>query len=619
MKRIFIVVLVILLFCVSCSNNPIVDTNNQSTDYDWTKNINWRGESDTFPQNPEEGYAFYNTSNGYSYVYTAKQGWTPIAKSGLGITWLGEKNDFPSSPKYGDAFFNTLQGSSFVFDGEKWQLLARSGKNGASIMASKLQVSIDDVVLDYNKTTSWKIEYNPDKETETRTITVKNIGSETVYFSDEGAVVNNSYSGQTAYPNYYDLEANADISNVPLALDPNNSFTFTVSYNPSKYVSLYIYFYNTTLHNPLSISFTQSTNTNTNTNSNIQNPYISMSIHKYSPSFHHSLSSSSVVMYENKETEIGTLDFGICDSNANGNCAQISISTSGINNSLFFIGDPFIWIEGENAEDFTVDASTQKNLKLTKGESYSAKIIFTPKSIGEKTAVLHISTGFAGHEDIQIPLVGECVTIENYYDAYGYAPIDYSTHYFSRIVEDGQGGCFLITVESSKIYIYRVDFCGKCSLVKTLDYYYSLEYAEYSNGSLNLYLYGGQTSSYYKYFNAKVTINPLTYSYSTSSYSSSSLSNLKNPTVSGEQYELKKAYGGYILGIKDKSAYDCRLDVFSNEEQLLASVINVNPGSEYVDDICVSGDYLYFLRTPNCLRRIRLDELIEELKYKFNI
>ena len=613
MRKIAFVVLIILLICISCSNDPATDSiiNNQSSDSDWIRNINWQGESASFPQNPKEGYAFYNTSDGYSYIYIAKQGWTPIAKSGLGINWLGEKKDFPTSAKYGDAFFNTLQGSSYIYDGTKWQMLARSGANGSSvstgISTAKLQVTIDDVVC-----SAWKIEYNPDKELETKTVTVKNVGSETIYFSDEGAVVTNSYSGYTAnnYFNYYDVSAYADVSDVPLSLDPGCSFSITVSYNPSKYVSLYIYLYNTTLHNPLAITFTQSTNTNASSTGNIQKQYLYLTVSMYSPSFHHSLSSKSFTLDEGTQTTIEQLDFNVCEADSNGQSARIDITTSSINDAVFFIGDPFIWIDGENAEDFSIDASPQKNLKLTKGESYSASIVFSPKSIGEKTATLHISTGFAGHEDIQIPLIGKCETIANYYDAYGYAPIDYSTHSFQYLVDDAQGGCYLITTENSTTYIYHVDLIGKCSLVTTLGYS-SVRYADYSDGKLNVYVY---YSSQYK----KIAIDPSTYKTTTTTTYDSTISNLKKKTINGTSYDYKCSYGDYVLGINE-STYDCKLDVFNDKEELLASVITVNPGSELVDRVCVSGDYLYFFKKPYCLRRIPLDELIEELKVKFEI
>jgi hypothetical protein len=117
----------VLYLLVSC--DPSTPIPNNPTAFE--TQISWQGELDSYPSNPKEGYAFYHTVEGSSYIYVSGK-WETLAKSGSGLVWLGECPDYPASPHNGDAFYHTVLGNSYVYDGSTWKLLARSGNDGAS-------------------------------------------------------------------------------------------------------------------------------------------------------------------------------------------------------------------------------------------------------------------------------------------------------------------------------------------------------------------------------------------------------------------------------------------------------------------------------------------------------
>lgn len=124
-----IIVMLLTFLCLLTSCDATTSIPNDTSD--WKNTISWQGELDSYPTNPQEGYAFYNTVEGASYLYISG-GWKTLAKSGSGLIWLGECPDYPTSPHYGDAFYHTVLGNSYVYDGSSWELLARSGNDGAS-------------------------------------------------------------------------------------------------------------------------------------------------------------------------------------------------------------------------------------------------------------------------------------------------------------------------------------------------------------------------------------------------------------------------------------------------------------------------------------------------------
>lgn len=801
------IVFILSISIIACRNEPVVDNQN-----DWTKSIKWQGEYLSFPYNPEEGYAFYNTSDGYSYVYISSQGWTPIAKSGLGITWLGELSNYPSSPSYGQAFFHKSLGNSYVFDGTSWRLLAKSGENGTGIVSwlgelsyapsnpttgtayhntsdgksyiytnnqwnvlavdgtgikwvgeskyapsypavntayfntsdntayiwngtswstlavsssvnyvlsvqwkgnysyapnnpsvgwmyynttqgksfiwtgscwevvasdgvspvgylitwkgslstapanpqqgwcyhnsvdnssyifdgsgwrlivkgdssvglhtpsgGKLEVSVDGTVLDCigSNNFTYEIVYNSEIDSEAKTVTIKNVGSETVYFSDEGPI---AFSSNTSY-SYYD-KSEFDFSDVSSSLDPGCSFSMTIKYNPSKMVYSYIYLYNTSLHNPVCISFAQSNSSAMSTSSkDLQ--YLTISMSMNSSSKCHSLTNSTSYSINSTTTNLSfkELDFLSVRPNENGNIAELSLSSLSGYAPVYLKGDPFIWIDGDNADDFVLNATITKNVKLVNGGSTSFSIQFYPKSEGEKKATLHILTDIENFKEIKILLRGKCLDNQNLFETIGYVLIDDHTlstsERFCKMTSDCNDGVYFINTRSDEnlLDIYHIDSFGNSTLIDTIDGYY-VDYAEYSDGILRIYTYGSICEKKYGNYYTVVALNATTLEYTTQSYTSEEVSILKNPQVNGIVYNQKAEYEDLFLYVNRVYGYDLTMDVYDKEDTALMRITRILNNNEYSYATCISGPFFYFF-DKRCLRRISLSELLSEIK-----
>ena len=112
----------------------------------------WKGnyENEDSLTNPETGWAYYNLTDGCSYIYDGTH-WTILAKSGAAgkdgidgtngkdgidgangksITWKGELAEAPDSPELYWAYYNTADGNSYIYNGTEWNLLSKAGANG---------------------------------------------------------------------------------------------------------------------------------------------------------------------------------------------------------------------------------------------------------------------------------------------------------------------------------------------------------------------------------------------------------------------------------------------------------------------------------------------------------
>ena len=115
-----------------------------------TDSFIWQGSFTVSPANPEKYWAYFNTTDGCSYIYDGAQ-WTLLAQAGadgedgkngtdgkdgidgidgVTINWKGSFAVSPANPEKYWAYFNTLDGCSYIYDGEKWTLLAQAGKDG---------------------------------------------------------------------------------------------------------------------------------------------------------------------------------------------------------------------------------------------------------------------------------------------------------------------------------------------------------------------------------------------------------------------------------------------------------------------------------------------------------
>ena len=98
----------------------------------------WKGELSAAPAEPKIYWAYYNKTNGCSYIYNGTE-WNLLAKAGTdgvdgvnGVTiiWRGELDEAPSTAQPYWAYYNKTDGCSYIYVNGKWSLLARNGKDG---------------------------------------------------------------------------------------------------------------------------------------------------------------------------------------------------------------------------------------------------------------------------------------------------------------------------------------------------------------------------------------------------------------------------------------------------------------------------------------------------------
>lgn len=85
----------------------------------------WLGSSNSAPINPSDGWAYYNTSDNASYIYSSGE-WQVIARDGASILWKGVSTVAIDNPEKNWAYYNTTDNKSYIWDGYEWNILAES-------------------------------------------------------------------------------------------------------------------------------------------------------------------------------------------------------------------------------------------------------------------------------------------------------------------------------------------------------------------------------------------------------------------------------------------------------------------------------------------------------------
>ena len=100
--------------------------------------MQWLGVYDSWPENPRLYDAFFNLTDGCSYIWNGNN-WDLLAqggkdgkdgKDGNSINWLGgyyDNNDI-SDPQYLDAYYSYTDGCSYIWNGYSWDLLSKDGQ-----------------------------------------------------------------------------------------------------------------------------------------------------------------------------------------------------------------------------------------------------------------------------------------------------------------------------------------------------------------------------------------------------------------------------------------------------------------------------------------------------------
>ena len=121
--------------------------------------IIWKGDFSSAPSNPQNGWAYKNTTDKKSYVYQDGQ-WYQMTidgidgkngKDGLSIVWKGDLQTPPSNPQTNWAYRDTNNGRVYIWNGTAWALMVVDGSDGADGAAGSDGLS---VFITYNDSTS---------------------------------------------------------------------------------------------------------------------------------------------------------------------------------------------------------------------------------------------------------------------------------------------------------------------------------------------------------------------------------------------------------------------------------------------------------------------------------
>lgn len=121
--------------------------------------IIWKGDFSSAPSNPQNGWAYKNTTDKKSYVYQDGQ-WYQMTidgidgkngKDGLSIVWKGDLQTPPSNPQTNWAYRDTNNGCVYIWNGTAWALMVVDGSDGADGAAGSDGLS---VFITYNDSTS---------------------------------------------------------------------------------------------------------------------------------------------------------------------------------------------------------------------------------------------------------------------------------------------------------------------------------------------------------------------------------------------------------------------------------------------------------------------------------
>lgn len=106
------------------------------------KTMGWQGSFPDHPASPQVNWAYYNTTDFKSYIWTGTT-WMiltqdgnagpagPQGPAGVGITWKGSFTLAPDLPELNWAYYNSTDKKSYIYDGANWQIMSQDGANGS--------------------------------------------------------------------------------------------------------------------------------------------------------------------------------------------------------------------------------------------------------------------------------------------------------------------------------------------------------------------------------------------------------------------------------------------------------------------------------------------------------
>lgn len=102
--------------------------------------IVWQGEFASAPTNPQNGWAYKNTTDKKSYVYQDGS-WYQMTidgvdgkngENGLSIVWKGDLSEAPANPQMNWAYRDTDNGRVYIYNGNAWELMVVDGTDGTN-------------------------------------------------------------------------------------------------------------------------------------------------------------------------------------------------------------------------------------------------------------------------------------------------------------------------------------------------------------------------------------------------------------------------------------------------------------------------------------------------------
>ncbi len=106
--------------------------------------ITWKGSSVGAPTGtPAEGWAYYDTGDGKSYIYVDGTGWIMIAQAQTvlsnDVKWKGSFATAPSNPLVGDIYYNSTDNQTCLYTGSAWEAIAQDA--GSSLNVANISVA----------------------------------------------------------------------------------------------------------------------------------------------------------------------------------------------------------------------------------------------------------------------------------------------------------------------------------------------------------------------------------------------------------------------------------------------------------------------------------------------
>lgn len=491
------------------------------------------------------------------------------------IEWKGNFSEEPANPKAGWMYYNTTEDVTYLFDGSSWKIVSKD--------TQRLSITIDGEELHGTYLFPFDGEIVAIK-----TVTITNTGTIDIFFDEKGPEIKgdeNTLCSKTEIvaPSWKSClkPKESQSFSVRFIRDENTLFDIARLEIPYESGNGYCSFSLASEEIP-----------------NVYKQPVSVSGYLFYSEYSYNWESYS--SYPNASS----INFKTVTSNQKGMVAKIEIG----NNTENVIDIPegsLFWIDGENAEDFTTDITELPHIKIFPKKAIYLCIYITPKSVGEKNAVLHISQGDASDKTIDINLTGKCV--EKPFDEGGClflnsAEYDANRSYSVLMASNNDTeGFFVFREDSIREFGKDGEFIKSYKVPVNSSSYYSFCYKE---GKFYFYTTG--------------------YNYSEFRYSTYDPENetfIEEILCTKEEFEEAAGKVLYpqrsqILRYKDIEL----LFEEKNPNQIsirkdgdLLGVVIGKDGFVWNHNCCVSVDYLYWTN-DSFVKRIDIKEILEDLE-----